>query len=142
MAISYLDAIRQGYPTVMAVSNGDPFIYDNLDWTGGDALPSQDDLDLWIAENPGWNPTLELTKYQFRQLFTLEEKVAVDNAQLNPNIAANFKAILVSIMKDLELSEVVHLDNPQVTSGVGFLEQIGLLATGRAAQILSNTAPV
>lgn len=142
MAISYLDAIRQGFPTVMVASSGDPFIYDSLDWTGGDALPSQDDLDLWISENPGYDPAMDLTKYQFRQLFTLDEKVAIDNFKDNTNIQANYKAILVTILKDLELSEVVHLDNPQVAQGVGILEQLGLLAVGRAAQILSKTPPV
>jgi hypothetical protein len=142
MAISYLDAIRQGFPTVMAVCTGNPFIYSNLDWTGGDALPSQDDLDLWISENPGWNPTLELTKYEFRKLFTLTEKVAIDNFQSNGAIPANYKAILFSVMKDLELSQVIHLDNPDVISGVGLLVTLGLLTAPRAAAILSNTAPV
>jgi hypothetical protein len=140
MAISYLDAIRQGFPTVMAVCTGNPFIYDNLDWTGGDALPSQDDLDLWISENPGWNPTLELTKYEFRKLFTLNEKVAIDNVQANAAIPANYRAILVSVMKDLELSQVIHLDNPDVINGVTLLVQLGLITTARKDQILSNTA--
>jgi hypothetical protein len=125
----------------MAVSLGDPFIYSNIDWTGGDAIPSQDDLDTWIAANPGYDPAKTLTKYQFRQLFTLNEKVATDNFKDNAAIPANYKAILTTVMKDLELSEVVHLDNPQVATGVGLLEQLGLIATGRAAQIMSNTAP-
>jgi hypothetical protein len=142
MAISYLDAIRQGFPTVMAVCTGNPFIYDNIDWTGGDALPSQDNLDLWISENPGWNPTLELTKYEFRKLFTLEEKVTIDNFQSNAGIPANYKAILFSVMKDLELSQVIHLDNPDVIAGVGLLVTLGLLAAPRRDAILSNTAPV
>jgi len=141
MAVSYLDAIRQGFPTVMAVSLGDPFIYSNIDWTGGDAIPSQDELDTWIAENPGFDPAKTLTKYQFRQLFTLDEKVAIDNFKDNLTIPANYKAVLTSVMKDLELSDVVHLDNPQVATGVGLLEQLGLIAAGRAAQIMSNTAP-
>ncbi len=140
MATSYLDAIRDGFPTVMAVANGDPFIYDNLDWTGGDALPSQDDLDTWISENAGF--ATGLTKYQFRQLFTLDEKVAVDNFRDNPGIPANYKAILVTLLKDLELSETVFLDNPQVAQGVNLLEQLGLLGAGRGAQILANTPPV
>ena len=142
MAISYLDALRQGFPTTMAVALGDPFVYDNLDWTGGDAIPSQDDLDAWIAANPGWNPTLELTKYQFRQLFTLEERVAVDNYASNNAIPANYKAILFTMVKDLDLSEVVHLDNPQVAAGVNMLAQLGLITAPRATAILSNTKPV
>jgi hypothetical protein len=142
MALSYLDAVNQGFPTVMAIANGDPMIYDNIDWTGGDAMPSQEDLDEWIAANPGWDMTKQLTKYQFRQLFTLEEKVKVDNFQLNPAIPQNYKNILVSILKDLELSEVVHLDNPQLAQGVGLLEQLGLIAPGRSTQIMANQPPV
>lgn len=139
MAISYLDAVRQGFPTVMCITNGDPFIYNSLEWTGGDALPSQDDLDTWITENPGWNPTMELSKYQFRQLFTMNEKVAIDCAQSNVNIPQNYKNILTVVMKDLELSDAVHLDNPAVAAGVAFLAQLGLIATGRVAEIMSNT---
>lgn len=141
MSVSYLDAVRQGFPTVMAISNGDPFIYDNLEWTGGDAIPSQDDLDAWIKSTPGHNPTMQLTKYQFRQLFTLAERVAIDNISLNETIPANYKAIIVTVLKDLELSEIVNLDLPAVISGVGLIEQLGLITAGRAKQILANEPP-
>jgi hypothetical protein len=135
MTLSYLDAVRQGFPTVMATCNGDPYIYDNLEWTGGDAIPSQDDLDVWISSNF----TKTLTKYQFRQLFTLTERVTCDNFALNSAIPANYKAILVTMFKDLEVSAEVHLDNPQTQQGVQMLEQLGLIGHGRAAQILANT---
>ena len=141
--ISYFDALKQGYPTVVAICNGNPFIYDSLEWQGGDALPSQDDLDTWIHDNPGWDPTQQLTKYQFRQLFTLNEKVAIDSAPTNTQIPAQYRAVIYSILKDLELSEVVHLDNPQVTSGLQLLVQLGLLTQLRKDQIMANTpAPV
>jgi hypothetical protein len=120
---------------VMATCNGDPYIYDNLEWTGGDAIPSQDDLDVWISSNF----TKTLTKYQFRQLFTLTERVTCDNFALNSAIPANYKAILVTMFKDLEVSAEVHLDNPQTQQGVQMLEQLGLIGHGRAAQILANT---
>lgn len=139
--ISYLDAIKQGFPTVIVQCNGNPFTYDQIEWVGGDAIPSQEDLDLWITENPGWNPTLELTKYEFRKLFTLNEKVAIDNAQLNTAIPANYRAILFSVMKDLELSQIIHLDNPDVINGVGLLVTMGLLAAARRDQVLANIAP-
>jgi hypothetical protein len=134
MAKSYLDAVREGFPTVMATCNGDPFVYDNLEWTGGDALPSQDDLDVWISGNL----TKTLTKYQFRQLFTLNERVICDNFALSPAIPANYKAILVTMFKDLEVSAEVHLDNPQTQQGVHLLEQLTLIGVGRANQILAN----
>lgn len=141
MSVSYLDAVREGFPTVMAISNGDPYVYDNLEWTGGDAIPSQDDLDDWIKTAPGHNTSMQLTKYQFRQLFTLAERVAIDNVSLNTTIPANYKAILVTILKDLELSEIVNLDLPSVASGIALLQQLGLLAEGRAEQILANEPP-
>lgn len=137
--LSYFDAVKQGYPTVIVQCLGDPFNYDSLDWQGGDAIPSKDELDQWIIENPGWDPTLELTKYQFRQLFTLNERVAVDAAPTNEAIPAQYRAILFTMIKDLDLSEAVHLDNPQVSAGIGLLVQLGLLTAPRAAQILANT---
>jgi hypothetical protein len=141
MAMSYETALTTGFPDVIFKCNGDPFVYENLDWEGGDAIPSQEELDTWILENPGFDKRLELTKYEFRQLFTLSEKVAIDNFQSNSSLSENTKHILVSIMKDLELSAVVHLDNPNTISGIQFLVQSGLLTSGRAIQILSNEAP-
>jgi len=71
----------------------------------------------------------------------LNERVAVDNAQINPNIPAQYKAILLTMAKDMELSAEVQLGNTDVQQGVQLLEQLGLIGAGRANQILSNTAP-
>ena len=142
-AISYFDALKQGFPTVIAICNGNPFIYDSLEWQGGDAIPSKDDIDLWIVENPGWDPTQQLTKYQFRQLFTLNEKVAIDASPMNTAIPAQYRAVIYTLLKDLELSEVVHLDNPQVNTGLQLLVQLGLLTQLRKDAIMANQpAPV
>lgn len=73
------------------------------------------------------------------ELFTFQERIAVDNFAGNPNISAQNKAILSTIMKDLDVSGEVQLDNPDVAQGVQFLEAVGLLSQGRSAQILSNT---
>ena len=59
----------------------------------------------------------------------------------NPNISAQNKAVLSTIIKDLDVSGEVQLDLPDVAQGIGFLEQIGLIGTGRAAQIISNSPP-
>ena len=141
MAVSYMDAVTQGFSAVQVHCDSNPFVYDNLIWAGGDALPSQDDLDSWItAENI--TLTNSVTKYQFRQLFTIAERIAIDNAGTNTNIPANYRAMLVTVNKDLELSQTVQLNNPHVAQGVGLLEQLGLIAHGRAVQVLSNTPPV
>jgi hypothetical protein len=141
MALSYLDAVTQGFPAVQAHCESSPFVYDNIIWSGGDALPSQDDLDAWIAAE---NIVLSnsVTKYQFRQLFTVNERIAIDNAGANTAIPANYRAMLVTIMKDLELSQTVILNNPAVSQGVHFLETLGLIGAGRAARILSNQPPL
>lgn len=145
MAVSYLEAIREGFTTTMAVvaPGGDAFVYDDIEWTGGDAIPSQDDLDDWIKLHPGFDPNKALTKYQFRQLFTMTERVNTDNFMSSPLIPANYKAILYTMFKDLEVSAIVYLDNPQTMQGVGLLVSLGFITSERAAQILANQpAPV
>jgi len=127
----------------MATAEGDPYVYDNIVWTGGDAVPSQDDLDVYIKAKSGPDGASTLTRYQFRQLFTLNERVTCDNFANNPAIPANYKAILVTMFKDLELSGDVGLTNPQTAQGVRLLGQLGLLTPARAEDILANRpAPV
>lgn len=140
MTTSYITAIAKGFPLVQCHAIGDPYVYESIVWDGGEALPSKITLDQWIANNPT-SAGVTLTRYQFRKLFTFSERVAVDNFNANPSISAANKAILSSIIKDLELSGEVQLYNPDVAAGVVFLEQIGLIASGRAQQILQNQEP-
>lgn len=140
-SFTYMEAISIGWPAVQCHMVGTSGLYTDIVWDAGEALPSQSVLDQWIAANPKASPALEITKYQFRKLFTLAERIAVDNAPTNSALPAQARATLVTINKDMELSGIVQLDNPDVAAGVNFLEQIGLIAAGRAAQILSNTPP-
>ena len=82
-----------------------------------------------------------LTKYQFRKLFTFNERVAIDSAPTNVNIPAAYRAALSTIQKDMDSSGMVELDNSDTAEGLGFLTQLGLLASGRMYQILANTPP-
>jgi hypothetical protein len=138
MAYTYIQAIGIGFPSVHCHAIGDGSVYTDIVWDSGAALPSQTTLDQWIASNPVAT-VVAVTKYEFRKLFTLPERMAVDSAPTNTAIPANYRAMLYTFMKDLELSQEVQLTNSDVMQGVGFLEQLGLLAPGRAAQILSNT---
>lgn len=140
MQYNYLEAISIGFPEVQVHTYGDGSTYEEIIWDSGIPLPSKQTLDEWIAANPK-DVTEGLTKYQFRKLFTLNERVLIDNAQQNPAISDNNKAILATIMKDLEVSGSVFLNNPDTIQGVMFLEQIGLIAVGRSAQILANIPP-
>jgi hypothetical protein len=138
MAYTYIQAIGIGFPGVHCHAHGDGSIYSDIIWDSGAALPSQTTLEQWIAANPVAT-VVSVTKYEFRKLFTLPERMAVDSAPTNTAIPANYRAMLYTFMKDLELSQEVQLTNTDVIQGVGFLEQLGLLAPGRAATILSNT---
>lgn len=141
MATTYIEAIGKGFPGVQCHAIGDGSTYESLVWDAGQPIPSQQVLDEWIAANPSVSSERVLTKYQFRKLFTFTERVNIDNFAMNPNISAQNKAVLSTIMKDLEVSGEVQLDLPDVSAGIQFLEQVGLLATGRAAQIIANTPP-
>jgi hypothetical protein len=141
MSHTYIQAIGLGFPNVQCHAEGDGAVYSNIIWDGGAPLPSQVTLNQWIAANPE-NVGIVLPRYEFRKLFTLNERVAIDNVQTNPTISTQHKAILFTISKDLDTATEVQLYNPDVISGVGLLEQVGLIAPGRAAQILTNQTPV
>jgi hypothetical protein len=139
MTMTYIQAITVGFPAVQCHATGDGSVYADIINDGEVAIPSQAILDTWIAANPDPVEAVILTKFQFRKLFTLTERVTVDNAQLNTAIPANYRAMLLTMAKDMELSAEVQLNNPDTVAGVNFLETLGLIATGRAAMILSNT---
>jgi len=141
--MDYIDAITYGFPTVSAHAVGDALIYTNIIWDSGNPLPTQAALDAWILSNPLADILAdEITRYEFRKLFTMAERVAIDNVQSNTTVSANNKAMLLTIAKDMELATTVGLTNPDVIAGVNLLETLGLISVGRAAAILSNTPPV
>jgi hypothetical protein len=85
---------------------------------------------------------LMLTKYQFRKLFTLAERTAIDNIQYNSAFSGSIKATVTTLQKDLEVSGEVDLHLVDTISGVKFLESIGLIKAGRAARIIANLPPL
>lgn len=141
MAITYIEAIGKGFPSVQCHAIGDGSTYESLVWDAGSPIPDKTTLDQWIAANPVVPVGIALTRYEFRKLFTFNERVAIDSSPTNTAIPANYRAMLTTLLKDLELSGEVQLYNPDVQAGVGMLEQLGLIGVGRAAKILSNTPP-
>jgi hypothetical protein len=139
--ITYVQALSAGFPAVEFSAINDGSVYTDITWVGGAAMPSQATLDEWIVANPDGVAKIEITKYEFRKLFTLAERIAIDSAPSNTAIPANYRAMLITMNKDMELSQSVFLTNPDVAAGVGFLETLGLIAPGRAAEVLSNTPP-
>lgn len=136
---NYVHVLSNGFPGVIFSTTGDGSVYENITWLGGTAMPLKITLDEWNTANV--TSVIEITKYEFRKLFTLNERIAIDSAPTNTSIPANYRAMLLTINKDMELSSTVILSNPDVAAGVNFLETLGLIASGRASVILANISP-
>jgi hypothetical protein len=85
-----------------------------------------------------------VTKLAFRNRFTQAEKVAIEIAALDDPAAAmdarQQAAALRANIKDQENAEFIDLDFAATREGVQSLEAAGLIAAGRASEILD--APV
>jgi hypothetical protein len=92
-------------------------------------------------KNPSQYPPALLTKYEFRKLFTFEERIAVDNAPSNMSLPENVRMAFVTILNDLNAAEGIDLTNSDVIASVQLTEQVGLIGAGRAAQVLAGIRP-
>ena len=85
-----------------------------------------------------------ITRAAFRSRFTQAEKVAIELAGLDDPSATmearSQAAAIRTYQKDVDAAEFIDLTDPATAGGVQALEAAGLLASGRAAEIL--TAPV
>lgn len=79
-----------------------------------------------------------LTKTEFRDRFTLAEKIAIDNLETNENIPAEVKLTFKTAVKDFEAADTgINLLRPDVIQVVQAFEVFGLVSSGRAMEILS-----
>ncbi len=72
-----------------------------------------------------------LTKYQFLDRFTMNERLAI-------RAAAKVDPIVDDFMAMLDISQEVQLNNPLVYQGLSYLAYTGKLDSGRIDQILSG----
>jgi hypothetical protein len=72
-----------------------------------------------------------LSKLEFLELFTAEERIAIRQAR-------GSSAALDDYLYLMELAQDVDLDNPKTQNGLIMLEQAGILASGRAQEILNG----
>jgi hypothetical protein len=79
-------------------------------------------------------PVTVISSLDFRQLFTTAERVAITEA------AQTNTAIRVFI-DDESAAGIVHLSDPEVTTGIAMCVTLGLLTQARASQILAGTPP-
>ena len=85
-----------------------------------------------------------ITKLAFRNRFTTKEKVMIELAgSYNPadHIQKQQLAATVRVSNaDIEASTYIDLDRPDTRAGVKSMEDFGLLAAGRADEILDSPA--
>lgn len=86
--------------------------------------------------------TVPWTKFQFRQRFSYAEQLAIDefNATFETNslLTPEQKRQIRTGLKNLEASGSVFRDNPATVAGLQLYEALGLIASGRAAEILNG----
>lgn len=92
---------------------------------------------------PTVDPTVwHITKLAFRNRFQAQEKVTIEIASLdNPAATMEQRALAASLrtyQADLQAATYIDLQRPDTRAGVLALEQYGLIAAGRAAQILDT----
>ena len=102
-------------------------------------MPSKEVLDSFILN---YKEPVKLSKLEFRKLFSIPERISIDNSPNNPELPQDVRYTMVTILNDLNSAEFIELDNPDVAVAVGFIESVGLISTGRTPQILANVAPV
>ena len=90
-----------------------------------------------VADPPPPPPAAPvLSTYDFLNLFTSAERVGILTAAQSNMQVADWLNLLNHVQPP-----GVHLDDPKTIAGVEALQTAGLIAAGRAAQILANTAP-
>ena len=141
--MSYIEAIGRGFPGVGAHAVGDGTVYEDIVWESGLPLPSKETLDAWIASN-GASNNAKLTVLAFRNRFTMAEKIAIDFASIdNPNAdmqTRQFQAAIRVMLADIAAATFIDTQRADTRAGVQQLETAGILATGRASQILDTPA--
>ncbi|PUB82368.1 MAG: hypothetical protein DBP02_15050 [gamma proteobacterium symbiont of Ctena orbiculata] len=81
---------------------------------------------------PGPAPTTyQITPTELLRRFTITEKAAIVAAQATDPVVGAF-------MFTLQVAKVIDSDNQDLIGGVTYMESAGLIATGRAAEILTS----
>ena len=92
---------------------------------------------------PQQDASTKLTKLEFRNRFTLQEKAAIDLASLdNPQASMEQRLIAASLramLADQAMAEFIDLSDETTIAGVQYLAQVGLLTEERAQEVLTNT---
>ena len=72
-----------------------------------------------------------MTKLEYLRRFTVEERVAI-------RAAAEQNAVLADYLQLMELAQDINTGDPDTVAAVTMLEQAGLIAPGRANEVLNG----
>lgn len=72
-----------------------------------------------------------MTKLEYLRRFTVGERVAI-------RAAAEQNAVLADYLQLMELAQDINTGDPDTIAAVTMLEQVGLIAAGRAQEILNG----
>lgn len=93
-----------------------------------------------VEHNSGELVSTILTKLEFRNRFTTQEKIQTELASLDDPSAAleerANRAALRVYLADLDAAEFIDLNDPKITDGIAMMVQLGLLSEDRANEIL------
>ena len=108
-------------------------------WTGRDWI-----VIPYVEPVPYENTSRLITRLAFRNRFTQQEKTTIEFLSIdNPAATTQQRmqaAALRVYLQDIQASTFIDLERPDTRAGVLSLEQMQILATGRALQILD--API
>jgi hypothetical protein len=95
-------------------------------------------LTNWLQSQPGIQPapTRVLDKFTYRQRFTFQEQVAIENPELNTALQPTQIATVRTILSTFRDAQTVDLDDPITKQSLDVLVSFGLLAPERVNQIL------
>lgn len=108
-------------------------------------LVTRDDRGVIVRMSAMDSPTAiskrrTVTRFAFRMLFTADERMAIDDIFDAAGVEVGRRRIR-TFMADLQSLVDVDLDHPWLVAGVRLLEQRGIIAVGRADQILAGIPP-
>ena len=97
----------------------------------------------WFMPMPasvGPTGTIQVTKLQFRKLFTFTEQVALDNFNSDANLTATQKAQMQTVVNTFADTQLVDLSDPVTKAMLDIVVSVGYLTNAREIQILSAQA--
>lgn len=71
----------------------------------------------------------------FKRRFTQAERIAIRLAETSEEVPDEARAALIDFRDILDSTERVYLDDPDLIDGLAFLVSLGLLQSGRPAEI-------